>query len=113
VTSDALERPDPEAAAGARTRVRLWPSPDLRGGRSKLHVTTQGDLVESVVLSISNGGENTREVVVEEELRPERKKLTVVRPFPRKPGLQDNVLRLRLSVPPGTSRAGFILDYDL
>jgi hypothetical protein len=116
VTGDALEVPDPDTERPTPTRIRLWPSPDLKGGRSKVQVSQSSDnssLIESVVLSISNGGDRPREVVVEEELRPHRKRLSVVRPFPKRPTLRDNVLRLRLTVPPGATRAGYILDYDL
>jgi hypothetical protein len=115
ITDDALELPDPEAARPTPTRIRLWAAPDLKGGRNKVQVSSSSDnasLIESVVLSISNGGERPREVVVEEELRPHRKHLTVVRPFPKKPALRENLLRLRLTVPPGATRAGYILDYD-
>jgi hypothetical protein len=111
VEQTAIELPDPDDPG--HVRIRLWPVNELRGQRLKMQLSTlQSEITESILFSLSNAGERTREVVVEEELRPAKKR-SVLRSFPRKPTVRDNILRVRLKAIPGNAaRAGVVMHYE-
>src|SRR5262249_34998563 len=83
--ADAIEMVDPASDQTGRIRIKLWPASELRGQRQKWTMSTlDTGMVESVLCSVANGGSQPREVVVEEEMRPARRR-EVAKPFPRKP----------------------------
>ena len=111
VEADGMQRADAEAGTGA-LQIRLWPAADLRGTRMKTPITsTGGVLAESLAFSISNAGDRPRLVVIEEVLRPAKRR-RVLHPFPKKPTTRDGVLRMRVGVEPGrATRAGWVVEY--
>lgn len=111
--ADAIEMVDPASDQTGRIRIKLWQASDLRGQRQKWTMSTlDTGMVESVLCSVANGGSRPREVVVEEEMRPARRR-EVDKPFPRKPTVRNGILRTRLTVPPGgLGRVGYVLNYE-
>jgi hypothetical protein len=113
VEADAIELVNPETDRSGQIRIKLWPSVDLRGMRMKypLSVLDNG-LTESLLFSVSNGGDRPREILIEEELRPGKKR-EVMKPFPTKPTVRNGVLRVRVTARPGRAvRVGYVMSYE-
>jgi hypothetical protein len=105
-------------AAGRRTvaagvGLPLWVDDQLRGRRER-RTDARGDaaLTDRFQLAIANLGEASRDVWIEEPLRPGRRH-RVVRAWPGEPTIVDHSLRLKLTVAGGKlERAGFDLAYE-
>jgi hypothetical protein len=113
VEADAIELVDPAGDRLGEIRIKLWPSVDLRGMRYKypLSILDNG-LTESLLFSVSNGGDRVRDLVIEEELRPAKKR-EVMKPFPKKPTVRNGVLRVRVTARPGRAvRVGYVMSYE-
>jgi hypothetical protein len=112
-------RRDIEVASSSRQqtdaglRIPLWVDPDLRGLRQK--TPFPGDatgLTERIVLSVANMGAVTREVWIEEHLRPARRRV-IKGAFPKKPALRGDILRNHVEIKPAKiERVGYVVEYD-
>jgi hypothetical protein len=107
--------PATSRAVGATEPVRLvlWQDPDLRGMRQPgLDHADSATLADRMVYSVTNVGSVPHEVWIEEHLRPAKHR-KVVRAWPTKPAVHDDLLRTKLTVAPEkTERVGFTVDYD-
>jgi hypothetical protein len=64
-------------------------------------------VTDKVAVSVGNTGDATREIWIEEPLRPARRR-TVARAWPGEPTITRNLLRVKLTVRGGKlERAGF------
>ena len=99
-----------ETAAG--TRLPLWIDDQLRGIRTRAVVGTDGaSLADRFSISVSNLGTETREVWVEEKLRPAKRR-TIKSGWPTKPVLASELVRTKLVIKPGgTERFGYVIEY--
>lgn len=95
-------------------RLALWIDDTLRGATQRNIIDNDGErMIEAFQISVTNIGDATREVEVEERVRSAKRR-RVERPWPRKPSASGDVLRSRLEVKPGkTSRAGYLVVYEL
>jgi hypothetical protein len=105
-------------AAGRRTttagvRLPLWIDDQLRGRRERRSdARNDAVLTDRFQLSIANLGEPTRDVWIEEQLRPARHR-TVAGTWPSEPTIIDNRLRMKLTVRGGKiERGGFDVAYE-
>jgi hypothetical protein len=100
------------AREGAGARVALWNDPELHGLRVKTLSGDQQEMREHLAFSVVNHADHPREVWIEEELRPARRR-RVVRSKP-KVAVDRGVLRVQLTVPPnGVAGGDADLAYDL
>jgi len=112
-------RRDSEVPSSARqqsdagVRIPLWIDPDLRGYRQKtLFPGDATGLTERLVLSVANTGTVTREVWIEEHLRPARRRV-IKGAFPKKPALRGDLLRNHVDIKPAkVERVGYVVEYD-
>lgn len=113
IEADAIEMVDPAAEQTGRIRIKLWPAMDLRGQRSKWVMSTlDTGMAESVLMSVANAGTESHDVLIEEEMRPAKKR-EIDKPFPKKPTVRNGVLRTRITVPAGgLGRVGYVLNYE-
>jgi hypothetical protein len=92
--------------------MRLWTVVDMYGSRTKLWLG--GDrtgLAEEMVFVVWATGSVGRDVVIEEQLRPARRR-RVLKPWPTKPVVRDGVLRTRARVEPGRQvKTGYVVEY--
>jgi hypothetical protein len=100
--------------AAAVVRLPLWIDDQLRGTRERrTRAPDDAALTDQLSLSVANVGDTTRDVWIEEPLRPARRR-AVHRSWPSVPTVTGGVLRVRLRVPAGTvERAGFEVEYEL
>lgn len=109
----AAGRRNQEDEANAPLRLPLWIDTDLRGMRSRIVEYNDGEVMtERLVFGVANMGDVAREVLVDEHLRPaKRRKLE--RGWPKKPvAAPGERLRAKLSVAPGrVARTGYTLSY--
>ncbi|MBL0213476.1 MAG: hypothetical protein IPQ07_06325 [Myxococcales bacterium] len=94
------------------TRLPLWIDDQLRGIRNRIVAGADGaSLVDRFVISVSNLGTEPREVVIEEKLRPAKRR-AIKTGWPTKPVISTDVVRTKVSVPPGgTERVGYAIEY--
>jgi hypothetical protein len=105
----------PMAGSQANFVVRwpLWIDEDLVGSRKRRIDRADGVVItDSVDLAVSNLGTQSREVWVEERLRPSKRR-SLQRSWPSKPAFSKGVARTKLVLAPGqTERLGFTIDYE-
>ncbi len=103
----------PRAPGTDTARLPLWDDPDLRGMRQPgVDHTDAASLADRLVYSVTNVGTVPHEVWIEEHLRPAKRR-RVVRAWPTKPAVHDDLLRTKLTIAPGKiERLGFTVDYD-
>jgi hypothetical protein len=92
----------------------LWVDEQLRGRRDRWSQSREdATLIDRFAVSIANLGEATREVWIEEALRPARRR-TVSRAWPGAAAVLETVLRMKVTVPAGKiERGGFEVEYEL
>jgi hypothetical protein len=104
-------------AEGRRTttagvRLPLWIDDQLRGRRERRSDAGDTALTDRFQLAVANLGEATRDVWIEERLRPLRRR-TVTGAWPSEPTIVDSRLRLKLTVRGGKiEHAGFEVAYE-
>lgn len=100
-------------APDAPLRLALWADESLRGSRQRIVDYNDGHaLTERVILGVGNMGETSRDVFVEEHLRPANKR-RVDRAWPKKPSAAGDVLRTKLAIKPGgIVRTGYTIFYE-
>lgn len=92
--------------AGPLLRLPLWIDDQLRGKRDRwIGARGDGTVTDKVTVSVANTGEVTRDVWIEETLRPARSR-TVTRAWPGAPTIAGNRLRMKLTVPGGKIERG-------
>lgn len=98
----------------ARTgsRLPLWIEPELRGMRNRSTLAADGtSVVDRLAISVSNTSADTREVWIEEKLRPAKRR-TVTGGWPTKPVVGAEIVRMKVTVKPGaTERVRFAVSY--
>jgi hypothetical protein len=101
-------------APGGDVRLPLWPDDLLSGTRLRLSDSDGlAQLSDRLMLSISNLGEVSRDVWVEEHARRARHR-KLDRAWPKRPITTGDVVREKLEVKPHTvERAGFTVTYEL
>jgi hypothetical protein len=99
--------------AGASLQLPLWIDDALYGKRDRWSEAHDGGmLTDKLAVSVANTGDATRDVWIEEELRPSRRR-SVRRAWPSTPSLGKDVLRMKLTVPAGKiERARVEIDYE-
>ena len=99
--------------AAARLRLPLWIDDQLRGKRDRWGGLADGTTgTDKLTMSVANTGETTREVWIEEKLRPARRR-TVTHAWPSEPTIVKNLLHMKLTVHAGKiERAGFAIAYE-
>ena len=100
--------------AAAVLRLPLWIDDQLRGKRDRW-TGSQNDAIttDKLTVSVANLGATTREVWIEEKLRPSHRR-TVAHAWPGEPTIVKNLLRMKLTVHGGKiERAGFEIAYEL
>ena len=105
-------------AAGRRQgetmlRLPLWIDDQLRGKRDRWGGSPEDPAAtDKLTVSVANTGDTTREVWIEEPLRPARRR-TVMHAWPSEPAIAKDLLRMKLSIKPGKlERAGFEIVYE-
>lgn len=95
------------------SRLAIYADEDLHGTRQRWHdFSDSAELADRFLMSVSNAGEEVREVWVEEHLRTAKRR-RVARAWPSPPGLHGELLRTKLVVRPGkVERIGYTVDYD-
>jgi hypothetical protein len=99
----------------APLRLPLWPDEQLSGSRQRFADTGDAQLAERFSLAVANLGETTREVWVEEHVRPSRQR-KVERAWP--PGIRvaatpDQIVRVRVEIKPhAVERLGYTIEYE-
>jgi len=93
--------------AEAMLRLPLWIDGQLHGKRDHASGLPDGTATtDKLLVSVANTGTVTREVWVEEKLRPARRR-TVTHAWPSEPTIVQNLLRMKLAVHAGKiERAG-------
>ncbi len=96
--------------AVAMLRLPLWIDDQLHGKRDRWSGSPDdAAATDRLTVSVANTGTMTREVWIEEKLRPARRQ-TVMRAWPSEPIISKNLLRMKLTVQPGAiGRAGFAI----
>jgi len=99
--------------AAAMLRLPLWIDDQLHGKRDRWGGSLDDQaVVDKFMVSVANTGTTTREVWIEEKLRPARRR-TVTHAWPSEPIIIKNLLRMKLAVPAGKiERAGFEIAYE-
>ena len=95
------------------SRLAIYADEDLHGTRQRWHdFSDNAELADRFLMSVSNTGDEPREVWIEEHLRTAKRR-AVAHAWPSKPGLHGEILRQKLVVRPGkTERIGYTVDYD-
>jgi hypothetical protein len=106
--SSAIE-PDRD---GSKVRFRLWVVGEIRGSRSKIMLGGDREgLAEELVFLLWMVDGVAREVVIEEELRPARRR-RVMKAWPVAPTVHGGVLRSRVRVEPQKKvQTGYVVEY--
>lgn len=96
----------------AGTRLPLWIDDQLRGIRKRSVTGSDGSsLADRFTVSVSNLGTESREVWIEERLRPAKRR-TITTGWPTKPALGADVARTKVTVKPGgTERVRYVIAY--
>lgn len=99
---------------GAALELPLWIDEALRGRRERWTAPpSDAIMTDRLALSIANTGALPREVWLEETLRQAQRR-RVRRAWPGAPSLIKNLVRMKVTVAPGTiERAGFEIEYEL
>jgi hypothetical protein len=94
--------------AAAMLRLPLWIDDQLRGKRDRWSGSPDDQAgTDRLTVSVANTGAVTREVWIEEKLRPARRR-TVTHAWPGEPTIVKNLLRMKLTVHAGRiEHAGF------
>lgn len=94
--------------AAAMLRLPLWIDDQLRGKRDRWTGSPDDQAgTDRLTVSVANTGAVTREVWIEEKLRPARRR-TVTHAWPGAPTIVKNLLRMKLTVHAGRiEHAGF------
>jgi hypothetical protein len=100
------DRPD------APLRLPLWVDDTLIGSRQRFGDTATDELAERLMLSVANTSDTSREVWLEEHVRPARHR-RVERAWPTKPSSSGDLVRHKVAVAPHKiERVGYTLVYD-
>src|SRR5690606_25620869 len=82
-----------EQRAGEPLRMKLWIDSTLRGGRQRMIVDNDGQrMIEVVALSVTNIGDEPREVWLEEYARPAKRR-SIERAWPTTPSARGDRIR--------------------
>jgi hypothetical protein len=102
-----------EQANDGRLQLPLWIEPALHGHRERTADYAEGsELSERFLLTVANLGDATRDVWIEEPVRPLRHR-RLERPWPGKAVLADDRVRAKVTVAPGKlQRIGFTMAYS-